>query len=91
MARRPLTQRNFDSARSRPAAQQRFRISPSRHQVTRAVTRLVTLKADSIGLVVAKVCRSDFDTPNRTTVSVSSKFEFRTFWGRFGSRPPGNF
>ena len=33
----------------------------------------MTLKADSIGLVVAKVRRSAADTPKRTTVSVSSK------------------
>ena len=72
MARWPLTRRNLDSARSRPAAHQRFRISPSRHQVTRAVTRRVTLRADSIGLVVANVRRSAPDTPKRTTVSVSS-------------------
>jgi hypothetical protein len=32
----------------------------------------VTLKADSIGLVVAKVRRKTADTPKRTTISVSS-------------------
>jgi hypothetical protein len=72
IARRPFSLRNLDSARSRPAAHQRFRMSPSRHRVTRAVTHRVTLNADSIGLVVDSVRRSAADTSNRTTVNVSS-------------------
>ena len=58
MARCPLIRRNLDSTRSNPAVHQRFRMSPSRQRVTRAVTRRVTLRADSIGLVVARVRRS---------------------------------
>src|SRR5262245_45322493 len=48
-------------------------MSPSRQRVTRAVTRRVTLSADSIGLVVASVRRSAPGTPSRTTVSVSAR------------------
>ncbi len=72
MARWPLTRRNLPLARSRPATYQHCRISPSRHRITRAVTRRVALKADSIGLVVAGVRRRAAGTLNRTTVSVSS-------------------
>jgi hypothetical protein len=54
----PLTRRNWLSARRRPAAHHRRRISPSRHRVTRAVTRRVTERADSMGLVVANVQRN---------------------------------
>ena len=67
MARRPLTRRNLLSARKRPATHHRRRISPSRQRVTRAVTRRVTLSADSIGLVVASVRRTTPGTPGRTT------------------------
>jgi hypothetical protein len=42
-------------------------MSPSRQRVTRAVTRRVTLSADSIGLVVVSVRRSTPGTPSRTT------------------------
>ena len=72
MARCPLTRRNWLSARNSPATHHRRRMSPSRQRVTRAVTRRVTLSADSIGLVVASVRRSAPGTPSRTTVSVSS-------------------
>ena len=71
-ARCPLTRRNLLSARSRPATHHRRRISPSRQRVTRAVTRRVTERADSMGLVVAKVRRNAPARPSRTTVSVSS-------------------
>jgi hypothetical protein len=50
-----LDARNFSSARARPAVYQRSRMSPSRQRVTRAVTVRVTLRTDSIGLVVANV------------------------------------
>ena len=42
------------------------------HLVTRAVTRRITVRADSIGLVVARVRRNAPGTPSRTTVSVFS-------------------
>ena len=46
----PLTRRNLLSARRRPATHHRHhRISPSRQRVTRAVTRRVTERADSLG------------------------------------------
>ncbi len=70
-ARCPLTRRNLLLARNRPAAHHR-RISPSRHRVTRAVTRRVTERADSMGLVVANVRRNAPARPSRTTASVSS-------------------
>ncbi len=57
---------------SRPAVHHRRRISPSRHRVTRAVTRRVTERADSMGLVVANVRRNAPARPSRTTASVSS-------------------
>ena len=47
-------------------------MSPSRQHFTRRVTFSATLKADSIGLVVAKVRRSSSGTPRRMTVSASS-------------------
>jgi hypothetical protein len=72
MARCRLTRRNLLSARNRPAAHHRRRMSPSRQRVKRAVARRVTFSADSIGLVVASVLRSAPGTPSRTTVSVSS-------------------
>jgi len=50
-ARCPLTRRNLLSARRRPATHHRRRISPSRQRVTRAVTRRVTERADSMGLI----------------------------------------
>ena len=49
MARCPSTRRNLPSARDDPATHHRRRMSPSRQRVTRAVTRRVTLGADSIG------------------------------------------
>ena len=54
----PLTRRNRLSARSRPATHHRRRISPSRQRLTRAVTRRVTARADSMGWVVASVRRN---------------------------------
>ncbi len=48
-------------------------MSPSRHRVTRAVTRRVTDNALSIGLVVARVRRNAPEMPSRTTVSASSR------------------
>lgn len=73
MARCPFMRRNPASARTRPAAHHRRRMSPSRHRVTREVTRRVTLNADSIELVVASVRRSTPDTPSHSTVSVYSR------------------
>ena len=57
-----------------PALDRRHML-PSRQRLTRAVTRRVTLRALSIGLVVASVRRrtpATPATPSRTTVSVSS-------------------
>src|SRR5262249_22500258 len=73
IARWPFTRRNLASARSSPATHERRRMSPSRHRVTPAVTRGVTLRPDSIGLVVARARRNALGTPSRTTVSVSSR------------------
>lgn len=66
-----LHARNLLSARSKPATHRR-RMSPSRHRVTRAVTRRVAESALSIGPVVASARRSTPGTPDFATVSVSS-------------------
>ena len=73
----PLDPAELALARRRPAAHHRRRISPSRHRVTRAVTRRVTERADSMGLVVANVRRNAPTRPSRTTVSVSSSLSRR--------------
>ena len=73
MARWPLTRRNLDSAQSNPALHQRFRMSPSRQRVTRERypprhhSRPTRSGWSSPGSGAAPP-----DTPNRTTVSVSS-------------------
>jgi hypothetical protein len=67
----PFSRRNVLSDRSRPATHHRFRMSSSRHCVTRAVTRHVTLNGDSIGMVVARLRRSAPGTANLITVRVS--------------------
>jgi hypothetical protein len=67
IARCPFTRRNLASARRSPATHQRRRMSPSRHRVSRAVTRRVTLSTLSIGLVVTRVRRNAPRTPSRTT------------------------
>jgi hypothetical protein len=61
------------SARSSHATHQRSRNSPSRQRVTLEVTRCVTDNADSIGLVEHSVRRNGPLSPNRSTVSVSSR------------------
>jgi hypothetical protein len=63
----------FALGSEQPATHKRIRISQLRHRVTRAVTRRVTLSADSIGLVVARLRRSAPGRPSRITVNVSSR------------------